>query len=285
MSPPLVSAAASPVSGPAGMVFQFSANVIDPGSGVASFNWTFDDGTFSDNQNPSKTFTVPGSYSAHLTATTVTGDYLVLTVPVLVEGGTGDLLNVSARQQIGLNDNVAISGFIVGGTGTKRIMLRAIGPSLATQGIAGTLADPRLELHDPTGATFASNDNWQTTQLGGLLVEDQVAAIRASTIAPSDPAEAALIADVVPGSYTALVQGVNGGTGVGLAEVYDLDQLAVASVANLSTRGFVETGANVMIGGFIVGGSQASTIVTRALGPSLAPWWILRSSCMTPTAR
>lgn len=269
ISPPVVTAAAAPASGPAGMVVQFSANVIDPGAGVASFSWTFDDGTFSDEQNPSKTFPVAGSYSAHLTVTTVTGDYLVLNVPVLVEGGTGELLNVSARQQIGLNDNVAISGFIVGGNGTKRIMLRGIGPSLASQGIAGTLADPRLELHDSRGATIAINDNWQTTQLGGLLVQDQVAAIRASTIAPTDPAEAALIADLVPGSYTAVVQGVNGGTGLGLAEVYDLDQLASASVSNLSNRGFVETGANVMIGGFIVGGDQASTIVTRALGPSL----------------
>ncbi|MEO5718237.1 MAG: PKD domain-containing protein [Chthoniobacterales bacterium] len=270
LNPPVITASATPASGSAGLVVQFSSNVIDPGSGIASFSWTFDDGTFSDEQNPIKTFPVAGSYAAQLTVTTLAGDYVTLTVPVLIEGGTGDLLNVSARLQIGLNDNVAISGFIVGGTGTKRIMLRGIGPSLAQQGVAGSLADPSLELHDSTGATIASNDNWQTTQIGGLLVEDQVAEIRASTIAPSDPAEAALIADLVPGSYTAIVHGTNGGTGVGLAEVYDLDQSSPATVSNLSTRGFAQTGPDVLIGGFIVGGVQASTIVTRALGPSLA---------------
>jgi len=269
VNPPLVTVSATPANGPSGIVTQFSANVIDPGSGIASFSWTFDDGTFSDEQNPIKTFPVPGSYAAHLTVTTITGDYLAVTVPVLVEGSLGALLNVSARLQIGVNDNVAIGGFIVGGSGTKRIMLRAIGPSLAPQGVAGTLADPFLELHDSTGATIASNDNWQTTQLGGVITQDQVAAIRASTLAPGDPVEAALIADLSPGAYTAIVRGANGGTGVGLAEVYDLDQASPSLVSNLSTRGFVQTGPDVLIGGFIVGGIQASTIVTRALGPSL----------------
>lgn len=268
--PPIVIASASPQSGPSGVVAQFSANVIDPGSGIAAFDWTFDDGTFSNEQNPVKTFPVAESYAARLTVTAVTGDYVTLTVPVQVEGSSGDLLNVSARLQIGLDDKVAINGFIVGGTGTKPMMLRALGPSLSQQGVAGSLADPFLELHDSTGAVIASNDNWQTTQIGGLLVEDQVAAIRASNIAPSNAAEAALIADLSPGFYTAIVRGTNGGTGVGLAEVYDLDESAPAAVSNLSTRGFVETGANVMIGGFIVGGTQASTVITRALGPSLS---------------
>jgi hypothetical protein len=200
----------------------------------------------------------------------VTGDYATVTVPVLVQGSAGELLNVSARLQIGVNDNVAIGGFIVGGSGTNRVMLRAIGPSLAQEGISAPLSDPFLELHDASGATIASNDNWQTTQLGGLITEDQVAAIRATTIAPTNPAEAALIADLAPGSYTAIARGSHGETGIGLAEIYDLDQSSPAVVSNLSTRGFVQTASNVMIGGFIVGGSQASTIVTRALGPSLA---------------
>ncbi len=268
-NPPVITVRATPSSGQSGMAVQFSTDVIDPGAGIASFSWTFDDGTFSDAQNPTKTFPVPGSYAAHLTVATVTGDYLIAAVPVLVEGGLGDLLNVSARLQIGVDDHVAIGGFIVGGSGTKQIMLRAIGPSLAQQGVTGTLSDPFLELHDASGATIASNDDWQTTQIGGLITEDQVAAIRASTIAPSDPAEAALIADLAPGSYTAIVRGTNNGTGIGLAEVYDLDQSSPALVSNLSTRGFVQSGENVLIGGFIVGGTQASSIVTRALGPSL----------------
>jgi hypothetical protein len=179
------------------------------------------------------------------------------------------LLNASTRLQVGLVDHVAISGFIVGGTGTKRLMLRAIGPSLSQSGITDPLADPYLELHDQTGAIIATNDNWATTEIGGAIVADQQAEILASTVAPTDPAEAAMIVDLSPGAYTAVVRGANNGTGIGLAEVYDLSQSAPATLANLSTRGFVQTGADVLIGGFILGGSGSSNVVVRALGPSL----------------
>ena len=175
----------------------------------------------------------------------------------------------AVRSVVGVADEVAISGFIIGGTGTKEVLLRAIGPSLAQQGIAGTLADPFLELHDSSGAIIGSNDNWETTLLDGLITTDQAATIRATTIAPTDPAESAILADLTPGVYTAIVRGVNGGTGVGLAEVYDLNQESPALIENLSTRGFVQTGTNILIGGFIIGGSEMSTVVVRALGPSL----------------
>ncbi len=180
-----------------------------------------------------------------------------------------DLLNVSARLQVGAGDRVGISGFIVEGTETKRVMLRAIGPSLAQKSVPGSLSDPSLELHDSTGAIIGRNDNWQTTQIGGVITGNQVAAIQASTIAPTNAAESALIASLAPGAYTAVIQGGNGGTGVGLAEVYDLDSTATATVVNLSTRAFVQTGANQLIGGFIVGGLKSSNVVVRALGPSL----------------
>lgn len=267
-SPPMVTVTATPAGGPTGMVASFSASASDP-SAIASYQWTFDDGTFSDAQNPSKAFLVPGVYNVHLTVTTTTGDYVLATPTVSVGTGTSSLLNVSARLQVGTLDRVGISGFIVGGTGTKRVLFRAIGPSLAQVGIAGTLADPFLELHDATGASIGTNDNWETTQIGGVITADQAATIRASTLAPTDPAEAAIVADLSPGAYTAVIRGTNNGTGVGLAEIYDLDQPAAATVANLSTRGFVETGANVLIGGFIIGGSDSSNIVLRALGPSL----------------
>jgi hypothetical protein len=179
------------------------------------------------------------------------------------------LLNVSTRMQVGLDDRVAISGFIIDGAGTKKVMLRAIGPSLSLFGIAGPLADPVLELHDETGAVIGTNDNWQTTQLGGVITADQQTEILASTIPPDDPAEAAIIAYLDPGPYTAIIRGAENGTGTGLPEVYDLSPTEPAMVANLSTRGYVQTGDDVLIGGFIVGGSEPSTIVVRALGPSL----------------
>ncbi len=179
------------------------------------------------------------------------------------------LLNVSTRLQVGLVDHVAISGFIVGGTGTKKLLLRAIGPSLTQSGITDPLADPYLELHDQTGAIIATNDNWATTEVGGAIVADQQAEILASTVAPANPAEAAMIVDLSPGAYTAVVRSANTGTGIGLAEVYDLSQSAPATLANLSTRGFIQTGADVLIGGFILGGSDPSNLIVRALGPSL----------------
>ncbi|MEO7167801.1 MAG: hypothetical protein ABI787_05445 [Spartobacteria bacterium] len=180
------------------------------------------------------------------------------------------LLNVSTRLQVGLGDKVAISGFIISGSGTKKVIVRALGPSLGKSGIAAPLANPFLELHDETGAVIATNDNWETTQLGGVITGDQQDLIRAATLAPTDSTEAALIADLIPGFYTAIVRGANQETGVGLAEIYDLSQAAPATIANLSTRGSFQTGVDVMIGGFIVGGTQPSDLVVRALGPTLA---------------
>ena len=268
VTPPTINFSATPTGGPVGMVARFTATAGDP-SAIASYNWTFDDGTFSDAQNPTKTFFAPGIYNVHLEVTTTTGDYVLGTAVLSIGTGTSSLLNVSARLQVGVSDHVGISGFIVGGTGTKRVLFRAIGPSLTQVGLSGVLADPFLELHDATGATIGTNDNWETTQLGGIITADQATTIRGTTLAPTNAAEAAIVADLNPGSYTAVVRGANNETGVGLAEIYDLDQAAAATVVNLSTRGYVQTGANVLIGGFIIGGSDPSNIVVRALGPSL----------------
>ena len=170
------------------------------------------------------------------------------------------LLNISTRLNVLTNDNVLIGGFIVTGTQPKKVILRAIGPSLATANppVAGALADPILELHEPNNVVV-TNDNWKDTQEAEII---------ASTIPPTNDFESAIVAVLDPGTYTAIVSGKNGGTGVALVEAFDLDQMADSQLANISTRGFVETGDNVMIGGFFVGGGDASVIV-RAIGPSL----------------
>jgi hypothetical protein len=160
-----------------------------------------------------------------------------------------------------------IAGFIVQGSAPKNVLIRAEGPSLANLGVANVLANPRLELHDTTN-TIGMNDDWQTTQIGGVITSNQVAAIRSSGLAPSNPLESAMIATLAPGNYTAIVQGVNGGTGVGTAEVYDLDANSGSLLANISARGFVQTGDNVMIGGFIVV-TRPTRVIIRAIGPSL----------------
>src|SRR5438045_1014642 len=167
-------------------------------------------------------------------------------------------VNLSTRMVVQTGDNVLIGGFIVYGSGQKRIAVRAIGPSLS---IAGTLSDPLLELHDAAGNIMASNDNWRSTQEAEII---------ASGLAPANDLESALIATLNPGPYTVVVKGVDNGTGVGVMEVYDLDpDGSPARMANISTRGNVLTGDNCMIGGFIVRGDVGKRMLVRARGPSL----------------
>ncbi|HEV2842851.1 MAG TPA: hypothetical protein VGW39_16135 [Chthoniobacterales bacterium] len=175
-------------------------------------------------------------------------------------------LNVSTRLQVLENENVLIGGFIIGGTSTKNVILRALGPSLTAHDVDGVLPDPVLELYDSGGDLIASNDSWKLNAQTGT---SQQAAIEATTLAPANDLEAALIATLEPQQgYTAVVRGSHGQTGVSIVELYDLSSSSAASLANLSTRGFVESGDKVMIGGFILSGS--GEVVVRALGPSLA---------------
>ncbi len=184
------------------------------------------------------------------------------------------LLNISTRLQVGTDDNVLIGGFILQGTEPKRVLIRAIGPSLATLGVPEALADPTLELHDNTGSLIGQNDDWRETQTGGQITEDQFFDIFATGIPPTSDAESAIIATLDPGAYTAVLAGADSSTGIGLVEVYDLGPAATAAkLANISTRGFVQTGVNVMIGGFIVG-NQTSQVLVRGIGPSLVAFGV-----------
>jgi hypothetical protein len=167
-----------------------------------------------------------------------------------------------------------IGGFIVQGTTPRRVIIRAIGPELTQYGVSNVLADPTLELHDGTGASIASNDNWQHTITGGIITSDQVHDIMASGHAPRDPRESAIIADLPGGNYTAIVRGANNTTGVALAEVYDLSSDTSSILDNISTRSFVQTGDNVMIGGFIVQGTQPKRVIMRAIGPELSQFGV-----------
>ncbi len=189
-----------------------------------------------------------------------------------VATGTGSAANISTRLPVGTGDNLLITGFIITGPGgsTKKVLVRAIGPST---NVPGLLADPTLELHDNSGALIARNDNWRTTQIGGIITSDQVADIQATGAAPGNDAESALIATLAPGSYTAQVRGANNTAGIGVAEAYDLSLSSAAKLANVSTRGFVQTGDNLMIGGFIIVNNPLK-IVVRGIGPSLAAFGI-----------
>ena len=153
-----------------------------------------------------------------------------------------NLSNISTRSFVQIGEHVMIGGFIVQGSGLKRVIIRAIGPELTQFGIPDALANPRLELHNRTGALIASNDDWQTTIPGGVISTNQVNEIQNSGLAPTVASESAIIANLPPGNYTAIVSGVNNTTGVGLVEVYDLNSGAGSTLGNISTRSFVQTG-------------------------------------------
>ena len=177
----------------------------------------------------------------------------------------GRPLNISTRLRVQTGDNALIGGFIITGADPKTVILRAIGPSLAAGGVPGALQDPTLELHD-AGGVIAFNDNWKDTQQGE---------IEATSIPPVNDFESAIVKTLLPGSYTAVVRGNGDTTGVAVVEAYDLSASGTAKLANISTRGFVDTGDNVMIGGFIVGGglgkgaAGSEKVMVRAIGPSL----------------
>ncbi len=172
-------------------------------------------------------------------------------------------MNLSTRMGVQTGDNVGIGGFIISGTAPKHVLLRAIGPSLAQFGVPNILADPVLELHGPGAFVTVTNNDWRDEPA-------QEAAILATGLAPTDNFESAIDAILVPGSYTAVVRGRNNASGVALVEVYDLSQAVPAKLANISTRAFVGTADNLLIAGFILGGSSgADRIVVRGIGPSL----------------
>ena len=162
--------------------------------------------------------------------------------------------------------------FFFGGGAPGGVLFPGGGPFLAQFGVPNALANPQLELHDITNI-IGMNDDWQTTQIGGVITADQVAEIQNSGLAPRDPLESAIIATLGPGSYTAIVQGISGGTGVGIVEVYDLDATSGSFLANIATRGFVQTADNAMIGGFIVV-TQPTRVIIRAIGPSLSQFGV-----------
>jgi len=182
--------------------------------------------------------------------------------------------NISTRAFVQTGDNVMIGGFIVQGTDSKRVIIRAIGPELTQYGVPNVLANPILELNNSTGALIASNDSWRHTIIGGIINSGQVRDIRNSGHAPADARESAIIADLQAGNYTAIVRGVNNTMGVGLVEVYDLSPESGSTLGNISSRSFVQTGDDVMIGGFIVQGTQPKRVILRAIGPELSQYGV-----------
>ena len=168
------------------------------------------------------------------------------------------LVNISTRGQVQTDDRVMIGGVIISGSEPKTVLIRARGPSLTEFGVVNALEDPFLQLF--SGSTqIAVNDAWQT--------DSQFAQIPAH-LAPTNPKEAAILTTLTPGPYTAIVSGAGGLTGVGIVEIFEMDSGA-ALLANISTRGFVGLGDDVLIGGVIISGTSPKMVSIRARGPSL----------------
>jgi len=171
-------------------------------------------------------------------------------------------LNISTRLHVDAGENVAIGGFMITGASPKRVAIRGMGPSLQGS-MSGALSDPTLQLHAPDNSFIANNDNWRDNPAWAAELE-------AVGLAPGFNFESAIVATLPPGAYTAIMSGKNESTGMGLVEVYDLNAAGDGRLTNISTRGLVRTGSQVVIGGFILGGDTGqATVLLRAIGPSL----------------
>lgn len=173
-------------------------------------------------------------------------------------GAGGVLGNISTRLPVGSGDDILIAGFQITGNSSKQLVVRALGPSLAQFGLTNVLADATLELHDSTGAIIASNDDWQD----GANAQSIPPSLR-----PTHQYESAIVTTLSRGAYTAVLRGYHNSTGTGLVEVYDTS-IGSTQLGNISTRGFVQTGDNVMIAGMVIQ-SQSKSVVIRAVGPTL----------------
>jgi len=233
-----------------------------------TFSHTFSDpGTISYYCIPHGAFGMTGSVIVAAATPTPTPTPTVSPTPTPDPTVPAQSLNVSTRLDVETGDKVSIGGIIISGNDAKRVLLRAIGPSLAGFGVTDPLPDPILELHAEDGTLITTNDNWKDSP--------EMLDIEATGLPPSNDLESAILRTLDPGLYTAVVNGKNGATGVGLVEAYDLDLSALSQLGNLSTRGFVGTGTNVMIGGFILGGGGKDVgVVVRALGPSLTAFGV-----------
>ena len=219
-------------------------------------------GLFDSGVHQSNTFTFSHTFPA-----AGTFPYFCTVHPILMKGtvtvasaASSKLSNISTRALVQTGNNVLISGFIIAGSGNKSILVRTLGPTLSSFGIADALANPFLELHNSAGAIITSNNDW-----GSAANAQSIPA----NLRPPNNLESAILTSLGPGKYTAIISGVNSTTGVALGEVYDLDTAAGAVLSNISTRGFVATGNQVMIGGFIVQGSAMQKVLVRVLGPTL----------------
>ncbi|MGA7724332.1 MAG: immunoglobulin domain-containing protein [Opitutaceae bacterium] len=260
-------------------VFSFAAS----GAPVPTYQW-YDNGTAIPSAT-SSTLVISGSTAANegtytCTATNSTGSVTSnpATLTVVGTSDPGRLVNLSCRAGVGTGANLLIAGFAVGGSGTsgqEPLLVRASGPALVPFGVGGALPDPKLQLYTGAGALLATNSGWG----GSASIASTAAAVGAFAWTSPTSNDAALVTSQSAGPYTAQISGASGDTGVSLAEVYDATPAGSYTVAtprliNLSARVQVGTGGNILIAGFVIGGSTSETVLVRASGPALVPFGV-----------
>ena len=233
----------------------------DAGDSVASYTFSFGDGSPDVTQSSptiSHTYKHGGGFFATLTVKDTKGLVSANTASAEIKV-SAQLLNLSTRLRVQPGDNALIGGFIIRGSEQKKVILRGIGPSL---NVPGKLDDPMIQLFNGAGANIAGNDDWKTDQQN----------VEATGLAPTNDRESAIVITLDPGNYTVVMRGKNNSSGIGVVEVYDIGLAANARLANVSSRGFIGTGDNVLIGGFFAGPQTAAVtgVVFRAIGPSLS---------------
>jgi hypothetical protein len=206
-----------------------------------------------------------GSYSVTITSSagTITSNAVTLTIP------SARLANVSVRSGAGTGDQTLIVGLALGGTGSKQVLVRGIGPGLTQFGLPGALADPQLRLFNSAGVQTHVNEDWG----GGATLSGAFSAVGAFSL-PAASKDAALLVPLATGTYTAQVTATSG-TGVALLEAYDADAaVTTARFVNISARTQVGTGDNILVIGFVVTGTGPKTVLLRAVGPGLTPFGV-----------
>lgn len=217
---------------------------------------------------PAATAATAGAYTVTVSNPGGSVTSAAVDLAVISTAAPGRLVNLSTRSPVGTADAVQIGGFVIGGATPRSVLIRAAGPVLHSRfGLNDVLADPRIELYrQTTGERIATADDWDAR-----LAETFTAA--GAFDWPEGSRDAALRVTLDPGAYSAVVRGADGGTGIALVEVYDLTPAAASgagTLSNLSTRSLVQTDDRVQIGGFVMGGATARTVVIRAAGPVLA---------------
>jgi hypothetical protein len=267
-------------------------SVTASGSSPISYQWYFNGTPIAGATGSSYTVTSvqasdSGQYS--VTATNSNGTVTSIAGNLYISAGTSGarLINISTRALVGTGANIVIPGFVIGGSGTETLLIRADGPALAAFGVTGALASPTLVVTaQSTGATLATNTGWGTNS-NAAQIASLAAQVGAFALA-SGSADCAVLVNLQPGAYTVQVSGVGGTTGVALAEIYEVSSTGTARLINIATRAQVGTGGNILIPGFVIGGTGVEELLVRADGPSLTSFGVtgvLAQPSLTVTAQ